>query len=114
MNVAVGLRPPPKAMSGDLRRPDDPIDTGWQPRWRQCKEGSKGHQAVDRLGSMLPLHVMAASEQDRAPVERLAQPMQEVTGETMEVAFVGWGCTGEQGCPGRRQRFDPEVLADRF
>ena len=60
------------------------------------KTGSKVHVAVDTLGQLLALHVTAADEQDRAQVERLARAVQEATGETVELAYVDQGYTGEQ------------------
>jgi transposase len=60
------------------------------------KRGSKTHIAVDTLGHLLALHVTPANEQDRAQVEELAQQVQEVTGQSVEVAFVDQGYTGEQ------------------
>lgn len=54
------------------------------------------HLAVDTLGHLLALRVTAASEQDRAQVAELAQKVQEVTGGTIEVAFVDQGYTGEE------------------
>ena len=59
------------------------------------KKGSKVHIAVDTLGHLLALKVTAASEQDRAQVAELAARVQEVTGQTVEVAFVDQGYTGE-------------------
>ena len=60
------------------------------------KKGSKVHMAVDTLGHLLGLLVTPANEQDRAQVQELAQQVQEVTGETVEIAFVDQGYTGEQ------------------
>ena len=60
------------------------------------KRGSKVHMAVDTLGHLLALHVTAANEQDRAQVEQLAGQVQEVTGDSVEVAFVDQGYTGDQ------------------
>ncbi|MDV2997143.1 MAG: IS5 family transposase ISAzo23 [Chroococcidiopsis sp. SAG 2025] len=37
-----------------------------------------------------------ANEQDRSQVQELAQQVQEITGETVEIAFVDQGYTGEQ------------------
>lgn len=54
------------------------------------------HLAVDTLGSLLALAVTPANEQDRELVEALAQQVQQVTGESVEVAFVARGYTGEQ------------------
>jgi len=60
------------------------------------KRGSKVHIAVDTLGHLLALHVTPANEQDRAQVERLATHVQAVTGDTIEIAFVDQGYTGDQ------------------
>jgi transposase len=59
------------------------------------KKGSKMHIAVDTLGHLLALKVTAANEQERAQVKELAAKIQEVTGGTVEVAFVDQGYTGE-------------------
>ena len=59
------------------------------------RKGSKTHMAVDTLGLWLTLQVTTADEQDRAQVGQLAQAVQAVTGETVEVAFVDQGYTGE-------------------
>ena len=53
------------------------------------------HLAVDTLGHLLSLHVTPANEQDRAQVGQLAQVVQEVTGHSLELAFVDAGYTGE-------------------
>ena len=52
--------------------------------------------AVDTLGHLLALHVTAANEQERAQVGRLAEQVQAVTGDAVEVAFVDQGYTGDQ------------------
>jgi transposase len=52
--------------------------------------------AVDTLGQLLALQVTAANEPDRAQVGQLAQQVQAVTGQSVEVAFVDQGYTGEQ------------------
>ena len=59
------------------------------------KNGSKVHIAVDTLGHLLALKVTAANEQERAQVADLTARLQEVTGGTVEVAFVDQGYTGE-------------------
>jgi transposase len=59
------------------------------------KNGSKVHAAVDTLGNLLALKVTAANEQERAQVAELTAKVQEVTGGTVEVAFVDQGYTGE-------------------
>ncbi|CAA9218683.1 MAG: Mobile element protein, partial [uncultured Acetobacteraceae bacterium] len=52
--------------------------------------------AVDTLGHLLALHVTAADEQDRQQVERLAADVRAATGESVELAFVDQGYTGDQ------------------
>jgi transposase len=59
------------------------------------KKGSKVHMAVDTLGHLLALHVTAADQQDRAQVARLAKRVQAATGDTVQLAFVDQGYTGE-------------------
>src|SRR4051794_16513161 len=59
------------------------------------KKGSKVHIAVDTLGHLLALKVTPANEQERAQVAELTAKLQEVTGGTVEVAFVDQGYTGE-------------------
>ena len=60
------------------------------------KKGSKVHAAVDTLGHLLALHVTPANEQDREQVEKLAAAVQEVTGESVELAYVDQGYSGER------------------
>jgi transposase len=60
------------------------------------KRGSKVHAAVDTLGHLLALHVTPANEQDRAQVSQLAAAVQEVTGQSVDLAYVDQGYTGEQ------------------
>lgn len=60
------------------------------------RKGSKVHLAVDTLGHLLALFVTPANEQERAQVSKLAEKVQQVTGEAVEIAFVDQGYTGEQ------------------
>ena len=59
------------------------------------RKGSKVHLAVDTLGEFLALVVTPADEQDRAHVEALAAAVQETTGDSVELAYVDQGYTGE-------------------
>jgi transposase len=59
------------------------------------RKGSKLHLAVDTLGHLLALHVTPANAQDRAQVGHLADAVQAVTGQSVELAFVDQGYTGE-------------------
>ncbi|SRR6266849_2189531 len=60
------------------------------------KKGSKVHAAVDTLGNLLALTVTPANENERTEVRELAARVQEVTGESVEIAFVDQGYTGEE------------------
>jgi transposase len=60
------------------------------------KKGSKIHMAVDTLGHLLALHVTPASAEDRGEVERLTRTVQAVTNDTVELAWVDQGYTGER------------------
>ena len=60
------------------------------------KKGSKTHIAVDTLGHLLALYVTPANEQDRAQVEELARQVQDVTEQSVEVAFIDQGYTGDE------------------
>ena len=59
------------------------------------KRGSKVHMAVDTLGHLLALHVTAADVGDRAAVRRLAADIQDATGDSVRLAYVDQGYTGE-------------------
>jgi transposase len=60
------------------------------------RKGSKVHAAVDTLGHLLALVVTPANEDERTQVGALAAAVQEVTGQTVEVAFVDQGYTGDE------------------
>jgi transposase len=60
------------------------------------KKGSKVHAAVDTLGCLLALLVTLASEQERARMGELARSVQEATSESVELAYVDQGYTGER------------------
>ncbi len=59
------------------------------------KKGSKLHQVVDTLGHLLALKVTPADVPDRAVVGALVADVQQVTGETVKLAYVDQGYTGE-------------------
>src|SRR5207244_3574240 len=74
--------------------PESGADAGYD--GAKKRKGRKVHLAVDTLGHLLALHVTPANEQDRAQVAELAEAVQEVTGETVSLAFVEQGYTGAQ------------------
>jgi transposase len=66
------------------------------------RKGSKVHLAVDTLGHFLALLVTTASEQDRSQVALLAEQVQQATGESVELAYVDQGYTGESAATAAR------------
>ena len=60
------------------------------------KRGSKLHMAVDTLGHLLALHVTPANVDDRAEVGKLADAVQQATGESVELIYVDQGYIGEK------------------
>jgi transposase len=59
------------------------------------RKGSKLHLAVDTLGHLLALYVTPANQQDREQVSQLCQPVQKATGDSVALAYVDQGYTGE-------------------
>jgi transposase len=51
--------------------------------------------AVDTLGHLLALHVTPADTGDREAVARLTADIQDATGDTVTLAYVDQGYTGE-------------------
>jgi transposase len=97
LRVATGRNALPSAAVFDSRtRPSSPesgVHAGSDGAKR--RKGSKTHIAVDTLGHLLALIVTPADEQDRAQVAELAEAVQAATGESVELAFVDQGYTGE-------------------
>jgi transposase len=60
------------------------------------RKGSKVHLAVDTLGHLLALKVTPASAQERAQVDDLTREIQQVTGQSVQLAYVDQGYTGAQ------------------
>src|ERR671922_200634 len=97
LRVATGRNARPSAAIFDSRTLQSSPESGPRAGYDGAKrrKGSKVHLAVDTLGHLLSLHVTAADEQDRAQVSELAKRVQEETGETVEIAYVDQGYTGE-------------------
>src|ERR687897_780737 len=70
------------------------LRAGWDGHKRT--RGSKLHLAVDTLGHLLALRVTPAHENDRAAVAELAEAVQDATGESVEIAYVDQGYTGDR------------------
>jgi transposase len=93
-----GRMPQPRAAILDSRTLQSTPESGGRAGYdgHKRRKGSKVHLAVDTLGQLLAVVVTPANEQDRAQVAALAAQIQEATGESVEVAFVDQGDTGEQ------------------
>jgi transposase len=98
LRLAEGRQEHPTAAIMDSRTLQSTPESGTRAGYdgAKRKRGSKVHMAVDTLGHLLALHVTAADAQDRAQVAQLAAQVQEVTGDSVEVAFVDQGYTGER------------------
>ena len=97
LRVAAGRAAKPSAVIFDSRTLQSTPESGERAGYDggKRKKGSKVHIAVDTLGHLLALYVTPANEQDRAQVQELAQQVQQITGKTVQVAFVDQGYTGE-------------------
>ena len=98
LRVLDGRHEEPTAAVFDSRTLQSTPESGGRAGYDGAKrrKGGKTHMAVDTLGHLLALHVTAADEQDRAQVARLAEDVQAVTGDSVELAFVDQGYTGER------------------
>ena len=98
-DLAAGRGPEPTAAVLDSRTIRSTPESGGRAGYDgyKRKKGSKVHAAVDTPGHLLALHVAPANEQDRAQVGVLAEAVQEVIGEAVELAYVDPGDTGEAG-----------------
>ena len=67
------------------------------------RKGSKVHAAVDTLGHLLALRVTPANAGDRDQVDILAEEVQETTGESVQIAYVDQGYTGEDPAADAKQ-----------
>jgi transposase len=97
LRLAAGRKEAPSAAIFDSRTLQSSPESGARAAYDGAKrrKGSKTHMAVDTLGHLLALYVTPANEQDRAQVGQLAEQVQAVTGDAVEVAFVDQGYTGD-------------------
>ena len=94
---AAGRKPQPTAAIFDSATRQSTPESGHRAGYdgHKRRKGSKIHVAVDTLGELLALLVTPANAQDREQVQALAAAVQEATGQTVELAFVDQGYTGE-------------------
>ncbi len=98
LRLAQGRAPEPTAAVLDSRTLRSTPESGHRSGYdgAKRKKGSRVHAAVDTLGHLIALRVTPATEQDRAQVKALAEAVQEATGESVELAYVDRGYTGEE------------------
>ena len=98
IRIGEGRAPLPTAVILDSRTLQSTPESGHRAGWDGAKrrKGSKVHLAVDTLGDLLAIHVTPATEQDRDQVEALATAVQDATGETVTLAYVDQGYTGDR------------------
>jgi transposase len=96
LRVAEGRNAQPSAVIFDGRTLQSTPESGSRAGYEGHKRrrGSKTHMAVDTLGHLLAMVVTPANEQERAQVAELAEAVQAVTGEHVELAYVDQGYTG--------------------
>ena len=97
MREIEGRTPQPRAAILDSRTLQSTPESGGRAGYdgHKRRKGSKVHMAVDTLGQLLAVLVTPANEQDRAQVAALTEQVQKATGNSVEVAFVDQGYTGD-------------------
>ena len=92
-----GKKAQPTAMVIDSRTLQSTPESGARAGYDGAKKrkGSKAHMAVDTLGNLLAVVIGPADEQDRSKVGELAEAVQKVTGNSVELAYADQGYTGE-------------------
>lgn len=96
LRLAEGRAPDPSAAILDSQTVQSTPTSGARAGYdgAKRKRGSKVHVAVDTLGHLLALRVTRADAQDRDQVGRLAQAIQAVTHEQVELVYADQGHTG--------------------
>lgn len=98
LRLALERKADPSAVILDSRTVQSTPESGARAGFdgHKKRKGSKVHIAVDTLGHLLALAVTPANEQDRAQVGQLAQAVQAVVEEPVQLAFVDQGYTGAE------------------
>jgi transposase len=98
LRLAAGRQGQPSAVILDARTvqstPESGVAAGYDGHKR--RKGRKVHIAVDTLGHLLAAVITPANEQERAQGADLAALVQDVTGQTVELASVDQGYTGDE------------------
>jgi transposase len=113
IRLALERGPHPTAVVMDGRTLQSTPESGGRAGFdgHKKKHGSKVHVAVDTLGNLLALIATPANEQERAQVAALARDVQAACGQSVQVAFVDQGYTGEDAADAaKEQRIRLEVV----
>ena len=96
--LVIGRREQPSAVVLDARTLQGRVESGARrgDDGHKQRKGARVHLAVDTLGHLLAAHVSAANANERAHVGQRLAAGQESTGESVEVAFVDQGYTGQE------------------
>jgi transposase len=105
LRLLEGRNPDPTAAIIDSRTLQSTPESGSRAGYdgAKKKKGSKAHIAVDTLGHLLALRVTPANAGDREQVDILAEEVQQATGESVEIAYVDQGYTGEDAAADAKQ-----------
>lgn len=100
-----GRKGQPTAICIDSRTLQSTPESGARAGYDGAKrrKGSKVHIAVDTLGHLLALTVTPADQGDRDQVAPLAEQVQQVTGRTVELAYIDQGYTGPNAADAAQQ-----------
>ena len=79
----------------------------------QRVRGSKVHAVVDTMGTLLALAVTPANETERRQISALAQRVQEVTGEQVEVLYADAASTGAETAAAAQEQGMQLVVVQR-
>ncbi len=98
LRVLQGRAPQPTAAILDARVRHSSPESGARAgdSGHQRRKGAKVHAAVETLGDLVALLVTPANADERTPVAALAEQVQQVTGQTVEVALIDQGSTGDE------------------
>jgi len=96
--VGVGHKGQPSAVILEGRTLQSSCESGPRAGYNSYKlrRGSKVHVVVDTLGQLVGLTVMQASEYERVGQKDLCKAVQQVTSETMKIAWTDQGYTGDK------------------
>ncbi len=97
MRYGAARKKTPSGVILDARVLKSSVESGHRASWDGYKrmKGSKIHIAVDSLGHLIAAVVTPASENERTQVTELTKRVQDITGESVEVAWVDQGYTGD-------------------